>query len=140
MLTRAVNGELVNGSVGKVWMFTMAQDESQSLALVGLEQPSGSVILHVVGREISETRECYNSMLWLPNQRPLILVWAVTVHKVQRATLPRAQVDLVGCLDIGQAYVPCSRVPSIDCMRVTEFKGHVVRGNPVAVKYYSELE
>jgi len=43
-------------------------------------------------------------------QVPLLLAYALTVHKSQGMTLERCEVDTYGCWDFGMLYTACSRV------------------------------
>lgn len=55
--------------------------------------------------------------LLMRTQIPLILAWAMTIHKAQGATLPKVIVDLSRCWEI-IAYVGLSRVRSLWDMKV----------------------
>jgi ATP-dependent exoDNAse (exonuclease V) alpha subunit len=53
---------------------------------------------------------------------PLIHSWAVTVHKMQGATLTKVVVDLYGGFDYGMEYVSLSRVKSLEGLAISKIK------------------
>lgn len=73
-------------------------------------------------------------------QLPLCLAWAMTIHKIQGATLDVAEVD-VGkeIFECGQTYVALSRVRSLDGLRLSAFDASRIRVNPKVASLYAEL-
>ncbi len=55
-------------------------------------------------------------------QLPLILAWALSVHKSQGQTLERVKVDLRRTFEKGQAYVALSRATNMECLQVLNFR------------------
>jgi len=52
---------------------------------------------------------------------PLILCWAVTIHKVQGLTLDRAVIDL-DCFDHHMEYVALSRLKTLNGLAISSLK------------------
>ena len=74
------------------------------------------------------------------SQVPLILAWAITIHKSQGATLDAAEIDVgSGIFECGQTYVALSRVKSLDGLYLTSFDATRIRINKKVKVYYEEL-
>lgn len=70
-------------------------------------------------------------------QVPLILAYALTIHKSQGATLDRACMDLGrDIFAYGQAYVALSRVRSLDGLYLMDFNANRIRANPKVKEFY----
>lgn len=72
-------------------------------------------------------------------QVPLILAWALSIHKAQGQTLERVKVDLGRVFEKGQAYVALSRATSQDGLQVLRFEKHKVMAHPRVVEFYNKL-
>ncbi|KAF7616188.1 hypothetical protein AFLA_009686 [Aspergillus flavus NRRL3357] len=72
-------------------------------------------------------------------QVPLILAWALSIHKAQGQTLPRVKVDLGRVFEKGQAYVALSRATSKEGLQVTRFDARKVMVHPKVTEFYSKL-
>ncbi|KAB5591226.1 DNA repair and recombination protein pif1 [Ceratobasidium theobromae] len=77
-----------------------------------------------------ETRQGTIEARRLQLQVPLILAWALTVHKSQGQTLDRVKIDLKRTFEKGQAYVALSRCTSLDGLEVYNFDEKMVVANP----------
>jgi len=74
------------------------------------------------------------------SQIPLILSWALTIHKSQGATLDAAEIDVgSGIFECGQTYVALSRVKSLDGLYLTSFDAKRIRINKKVKEYYESL-
>jgi hypothetical protein len=73
-------------------------------------------------------------------QVPLILAWALTIHKSQGATMDSAEIDVgSGIFECGQTYVAISRVKSLDGLYLTSFDARRIRINKKAKDFYDGL-
>lgn len=72
-------------------------------------------------------------------QVPLILAWALSIHKAQGQTLDRVKVDLRKVFEKGQAYVALSRATSQAGLQVLNFNERKVMVHPRVVTFYQQL-
>jgi len=73
-------------------------------------------------------------------QIPLILAYAITIHKCQGSTLESAYIDIGSSIfEYGQAYVALSRVKSIDALYLHSYSRNVIKAHPKVIEYYESL-
>lgn len=73
-------------------------------------------------------------------QIPLILSWAITIHKSQGATLDRAEIDIGNDIfACGQTYVALSRVQSLDGLYLTSFNPSKIKLNKKVLSFYESI-
>lgn len=72
-------------------------------------------------------------------QLPLILAWALSIHKAQGQTLERVKVDLGKVFEKGQAYVALSRAVSKQGLQVLRFDSKKVMAHPRVIQFYNRL-
>ena len=74
------------------------------------------------------------------SQLPLILSWALTIHKAQGATLEFAEIDVGSSIfECGQTYVALSRVKSLEGLYLTCFDPIKIRINKKVKDFYELL-
>ena len=75
-------------------------------------------------------------------QFPLVLAWAITIHKCQGLILPEIVVDMTpakGHYTVGQAYVAFSRVTQLDKLHITNYTRQQIRVSQHAEKEMERL-
>jgi ATP-dependent DNA helicase PIF1 len=71
-------------------------------------------------------------------QIPLRLAYAITIHKVQGATLDCALIDIGNkTFEYGQAYVALSRVKDLESLYIHDFEPTAVKAHPKVKSFYS---
>jgi ATP-dependent DNA helicase PIF1 len=123
------NGEMIcNGSQGKIVRFSVT----------GLP-----VVKYTDGQELEMGYHCWSSDN-IPgiaiSQVPLILAWAITIHKSQGATLKHAEIDVgSGIFECGQTYVAMSRVTGLEGLRLSSFDASKIYVNKKVREFYDSL-
>ena len=136
---------------------------SQVMCIVNIEQATGEMICNgsqgIVVRfnelclpVVKYTNQCemvMNYHIWesdvIPgigvSQIPLILAWAITIHKSQGATMDMAEIDVgSGVFECGQTYVALSRVKSLDGLYLTSFDPNKILINRKVRDFYDRLK
>jgi ATP-dependent DNA helicase PIF1 len=101
------------------------------------------IVLYNNGIEMVMTRHSWLSEK-IPgigvSQVPLILSWALTIHKCQGATLDAAEIDVgSGIFECGQTYVALSRVKSLEGLYLTSFDANRIRIHKKVKAFYESL-
>jgi len=94
-------------------------------------------------------RRVINNHIWksenIPDvgvsQIPLILSWAITIHKAQGLTLESAILDIGNDIfECGQSYVALSRIKSIDGVYLKSFTLNKIKINKKVMDFYNNLK
>ena len=124
---------LVNGSQGIVIGFNN-DENNKSFPIVKFDHISEEVVIreHCWNFE-SDERYCIS-------QLPLILSWAITIHKSQGMSIEKAVVDIGSSVfQYGQTYVALSRVKSIQGLYLKKVNAQKIKAHPEVIKYYKKL-
>lgn len=91
-----------------------------------------------VVRETWETRDAQGTVLSEMKQFPLLLAWAITIHKSQGMTIDRVHVHVEKAFAHGQVYVALSRVRSLDGLSIeARIEPRLIQAHPDCVKFYN---
>jgi ATP-dependent DNA helicase PIF1 len=120
---------IVNGSQGKIIDF-----DSKGYPMVEFLNGAKTTISPHIWRS-----EKYPSLGI--KQIPLILAWAITIHKSQGITLEQAEIDAGSKIfECGQTYVALSRVKNLDGLYLTAFDPLQIRVKKKVREYYNSLK
>lgn len=74
-------------------------------------------------------------------QIPLCLSWALTIHKIQGATLPMGHLDIGSSIfEYGQTYVALSRIQSLEGLYIDKFYPDKIKANPIVIEFYNKID
>eukprot|EP00605_Chrysophyceae_sp_TOSAG23-4_P001646 GSChrysophyteH1.ASY1.ANO1.1807.1 assembled CDS len=72
-------------------------------------------------------------------QIPLMLAWAVSIHKAQGCTLPFLELSFNGIFEYGQAYVALSRATDLTGLRIQSYSRNCIKVHHDVVKFYESM-
>lgn len=118
------NIDKFNGSTGEIIEFTSVGDPVVRFT-------DGTV--HPIYKHKWETFDKLGAL----EQYPLIVAWAVTVHKIQGSELDAAQIDVgENIFEYNQIYVALSRVKTIKGIYLSAFDPDSICAHPDALDFY----
>jgi ATP-dependent DNA helicase PIF1 len=117
MLNNDQFGRWVNGTIGKIMEITV--DESGETIIVAELSDGEKVEIYPftwqIFRYFAKGRRLQSEVMGTFTQYPLMLAWAVTIHKSQGKTYEKVVIDIgKGTFAHGQTYVALSRCTSLD--------------------------
>lgn len=124
-----IENGLINGSRGVITHF----DENYPV----VQFVNG--ITRKIMREDWEN-EIENKGKIIRRQIPLILAWAITIHKSQGSTLDCVELDIgKNIFEYGQSYVALSRVKDLNGLSINQLKISKIKANPKVIEFYNTL-
>ncbi|SCU97751.1 LAFA_0G13058g1_1 [Lachancea sp. 'fantastica'] len=116
-----------------------ASSTGRKLPFVRFLTPDGSSRLVLVQPEDWAVEDEHQKPLVSRIQLPLMLAWALSIHKSQGQTLPKVKVDLRRIFEKGQAYVALSRATCREGLQVLNFNKTKVQAHESVVEFYRTL-
>jgi len=140
----SVEQGLVNGSVGTIISFQRWNGRAYPVVRFdnGVTEQITPVEWELEFNKINGTENGItntNSVSRI-RQLPLMLSWAITIHRSQSLTLDKAVMDLASCFCDAMVYVALSRVRSISGLYLESFDPKKIIVNTTVLKSLSELE
>lgn len=126
---------IINGSLGVVRSFSSKKNYPV------VEFANGKIITIAPEEWLIESFDHDNKQLKTEAgmvQIPLILSWAITIHKSQGLTLDKISCDLAQIFAAGQAYVALSRARNIESVFISSIDFRRITAEPDAVRFYNQ--
>ncbi|GAA5896098.1 DEAD/DEAH box helicase [Sporobolomyces salmoneus] len=166
MLIKNLDATLVNGTVGTVVGFGVPELEEDSdneeqkttselrnqariaaaLAAGKIEkspmidwQTPGGIERKIMAREEFKVEDNQGRKLASRKQYPIILAWAMSIHKSQGQTIACVKVDLGKVFEKGQSYVALSRATSLEGLQVLNFDAKKVLAHQKVIDWSKSL-
>lgn len=105
-------------------------DRNQVLKMITKEE----FVIDIVPNALSPSNQIVRKQL------PLLLSWAMSIHKAQGQTIDRLRIDLKKVFEKGQVYVALSRAINKDHLEILNFDPHRIRTSQEVKHFYKTLE
>ena len=116
MLNNDAGGRWVNGTIGKITDITRDRNDEYSIIADLADDETVEITPHTweIFRFFADGEKLQSEVIGTFTQYPLMLAWAVTIHKSQGKTFDKVVVDIGrGTFTHGQTYVALSRCTTL---------------------------
>lgn len=121
---------LVNGSVGTVIRFVETPDSKQKQPVIKFDNLQEEIPITPTEWQLE-----FNDSSVTAIQLPLMLCWAITIHKSQSLTLETALVELDDCFCEAQIYVALSRLKSLEGLYIKSLNPKKIMVNKKVLQF-----
>ena len=135
MLTRNIDKDMVNGSLGYVKEI-QGDDKEITKLVVRLDNNIEKEISKVAQELFDAKGEPLISM----EQYPCKLAYSASVHKMQGQTLSECFIDFERFFEVNQAYVALSRVKTLQGLYVKNLRKEVIKHSQQVIDFQSTLD
>jgi ATP-dependent DNA helicase PIF1 len=126
---------LSNGSLGIIQDF----DKNDGLPIVKFNSSDTELKMELYKWEIKKRLDNGNfSTIATRKQVPLVLAYALSIHKSQGLTLDKLETDLHDIFANGQLYVALSRASTKEGLTIKNFKPEYIKINSKVLDFYSK--
>jgi len=133
--------DVPNGTIGTVVRFESvpshgSSGKSSKVPVVCFDGVRGQTTMVVTPTDMKLQAVAREGAYACRHQIPLVLAWAVTVHRCQGLSMDAAVMDLAPCFVSGMVYVALSRVRTMDGVHVLSFDRDKVQADARVVAFY----
>lgn len=136
------NKDVPNGTIGTIVRFESvpthgSNGKATKVPVVCFDAVRGPVEMVVTATDMKLQSVARDGAYASRFQIPLVLAWAVTVHRCQCLSMDAAVMDLAPCFVSGMVYVALSRVRSMEGVHVFSFDREKVQADVQVGLFYS---
>lgn len=148
-----IHSKLVNGTVGIIKKILYENQFETDGDVVVLNALENKVVVQLVvtdpetnaKEEVSivaakiESSSAQGTSTATRYQLPLVLAYAISIHKAQGITLDQAAISLDRCFSPGQAYVALSRLRNLDGLRLIGFSPENIQVDQSCLEFHRKI-
>ena len=142
MLVKNLTDCLVNGTVGVITRFVRImvpeKEVLYSVPVVRFTMADGNIITRHILKETWTVEQSSGHIMCSRTQIPLILSWAMTIHKSQSKTIQFLKIDLGRTFAAGQIYTALSRAVGLETLEVINFDPGRIKVDAKSLEFYAK--
>lgn len=128
------DANLINGSMGNIVRFV------DGLPLIKFDNGCERIIDRFTWVLEDNANKDKNKKIATASQIPLILAYAISIHKSQGQTLDNAVISLNNCFAHHQVYVALSRIKELNGLYLTSFDSSKIKVSKIVKDFYKKVK